>query len=97
MDAIYQFIHQAVEANASDLHLKINHAPAYRLEGQLYDADLPPVTHEQLDGLIDEMLTEKMRRIYETQMEVDFAWNLNDRVRFRGNLSPGSREFITSR
>ena len=45
MDSIYQYIHQAVEANASDLHLKINHAPAYRLEGQLYDADLPPITH----------------------------------------------------
>jgi twitching motility protein PilT len=86
MDAIYQYIHQAVEANASDLHLKINHAPSYRLEGQLYDADLPPLTHEQMDGLIDDMLNEKMRDIYEQNMEVDFAWNLNDRIRFRGNL-----------
>jgi len=86
MDSIYQFIYQAVEANASDLHLKINHPPTYRLEGQLYDADLPPLTHQQMDGLIDDMLNEKQRKTYEDRMEVDFAWNMNDRVRFRGNL-----------
>jgi len=86
MDSIYQFIHQSVEANASDLHLKIGHAPTYRLESQLYDADLPPVTHEQMDGLIEDILPPKLKAIYEEKMEVDFAWNLNDRTRFRGNL-----------
>lgn len=86
MDSLYQFIYQAVEADASDLHLKIGHPPTYRLEGQLYDADLPPLTHEQLDGLIDDMLSPKLKEVYDSKMEVDFAWNLNDRVRFRGNL-----------
>jgi twitching motility protein PilT len=86
MDSLYQFIYQAVEADASDIHLKIGHAPTYRLEGQLYNADLPPLTHEQLDGLIEDMLTPKLREVYDTKMEVDFAWNLSDRVRFRGSL-----------
>lgn len=86
MDSLYQFIYQAVEAEASDIHLKVDHAPTYRLEGQLYNADLPPLTLDQLEGLMGDMLTPKLRETYDTHMEVDFAWNLNDRVRFRGNL-----------
>lgn len=86
MDTLYQFIYQAVEAEASDLHLKIGHAPTYRLSGQLNDADLPPLTHEQIDGLVQEMLPPNLLKVYEEKDEVDFSWNLNDMVRFRGNL-----------
>lgn len=86
MNTLYHFIYQAVEANASDIHLKIGHAPVYRLEGQLYNADTPPLTQEQLDDLIGNMLSPPLKEKYENEQQVDFAWNLNDQTRFRGNL-----------
>ncbi|MEX2605856.1 MAG: PilT/PilU family type 4a pilus ATPase [Kiritimatiellia bacterium] len=86
MDTLFQFIYQAVEADASDIHLKIGSPPVYRLDGQLYTADAPPVTDEQLAELTEAMLTPKLQTTYDEHQEVDFAWNLNDQVRFRGNL-----------
>lgn len=86
MDTLYQFIFEAVEAEASDIHLKIGAPPIYRLDGQLYTADAPPLTEEQLDELADAMLTDRARATFEKNMEVDFAWNLNDQTRFRVNL-----------
>jgi len=86
MNTLYSFIYEAVEADASDIHLKIGRSPIYRLEGQLYNADAPPVTYEQLKDLMESMLTPKLRKTYEEEQQVDFAWNLNDHTRFRGNL-----------
>ena len=86
VNSLYQFIYQAVEAEASDIHLKIGHSPIYRLDGQLYNADAPPLTPEQLGELIEIMLTPNLKEQYEKNQQVDFAWNLNDQTRFRGNL-----------
>jgi twitching motility protein PilT len=49
-----------------------------------------------MDGLIDTMLTERARATFEKNMEVDFAWNLNDQTRFRVNLfhSGGERALV---
>ncbi|MGA0369011.1 MAG: hypothetical protein ACO3N7_06135 [Kiritimatiellia bacterium] len=44
INTLYQFIYQAVDADASDIHLKIGRSPIYRLEGQLYNADAPPLS-----------------------------------------------------
>ena len=39
MNLIKEFLAQAVEAQASDVHLKPGQPPIYRLEGQLAKAD----------------------------------------------------------
>ncbi len=92
MDTLIHFFMQAVEAEASDIHLKVGQPPIYRLEGQLYTADAPPVTVESLVELTDEILTEQMKEQFLKNEEVDFAWNLNDKVRFRANLFMSSSE-----
>ncbi len=86
MDMLYHFFLEAVGADASDIHLKIGNPPIYRLDGQLYTADAPPVTEEQMDALVDSMLNERARATFEKNMEVDFAWNMNEQTRFRVNL-----------
>ncbi|WFB37882.1 PilT/PilU family type 4a pilus ATPase [Kiritimatiellota bacterium B12222] len=92
MNTLLHFIYQAVEADASDIHLKIGRGPIYRLEGQLYNADAPPVTQEQIEDLIETMLPPKLKAVYDEQQQVDFSWNLNDQTRFRGNLFNSSGE-----
>ncbi|MGA0369012.1 MAG: type IV pilus twitching motility protein PilT [Kiritimatiellia bacterium] len=36
--------------------------------------------------MVDVILTPRLKEIYLRDQQVDFAWNLNDQVRFRGNL-----------
>jgi len=86
MDTLYHFFLQAVDAEASDIHLKIGLPPIYRLDGHLYKADAPPMTEAQMEELIDTMLTPRALETYKKNQEVDFAWNLNDQTRFRANL-----------
>jgi twitching motility protein PilT len=86
MDLLFHFFLQAVEAEASDIHLKIGHPPVYRLDGQLFSADAPPITHDQMSELMREILTPALLERFETHNEVDFAWNFNDAIRFRANL-----------
>lgn len=92
MDILLDFFLQAVESDASDIHLKIGQPPIYRLEGHLYKADAPPVRREQFMELISEILTPGLRESFDKNQEVDFAWNLNDRVRFRANLFSSNAE-----
>lgn len=86
MDILFEFFLQAVEANASDIHLKVGQSPIYRLEGQLYKAEAPPVTSDQLMELINEILSPALKEQFDRDQEADFAWSLNENIRFRANL-----------
>lgn len=96
MDLLIEFFIQAVEAEASDIHLKVGQPPIYRLEGHLYKADAPPVTAEQMMELMNDMLTPGLKETFERQQEADFAWNMNPRVRFRVNLFSSNGESTLS-
>ena len=58
MDIIYEFLHQVVEAEASDVHLKPGQPPIYRLEGHLAKAECEPLTAEDMNCFIREILTD---------------------------------------
>lgn len=86
MELIYDFLHQVVEAEASDVHLKPGQPPIYRLEGHLSKADCEPLTAEDLNSFIHEILTDEMMAEYLQKKEIDFAWNFREDARFRVNL-----------
>jgi len=90
MDILFEFFMQAVEANASDIHLKVGQPPIYRLEGHLYKADAAPVTVDQLLELTNEILSPALKEQFEEHQEADFAWSLNENIRFRANLFASS-------
>lgn len=66
--------------------------PVYRLDGNLYRAEAPPVTEDQLLELTNEILSPTLKEEFETKQEVDFAWSLNEQVRFRANLFASNGE-----
>ena len=92
LEILVEFFVQVVEAEASDIHLKIGQPPIYRLEGHLYKADCPPVTRDQLLELMSEILTPGLKEAFDRNQEADFAWNMNERVRFRANLFSSNGE-----
>lgn len=82
---LINLLSQAVQHEASDLHLHVDSAPLLRVHGEMV-----PLGEGVLDGdtcrnLILSVLTEEQRHKFEESRELDFALELADVGRFRGN------------
>jgi twitching motility protein PilT len=75
----------AVERGASDLHISAGEPPMLRLHGELARVDLPSLLPEEAHRLILEIMNDAQRRTFQEHLEVDFAYTLDDRLRFRVN------------
>ncbi|NUP99649.1 MAG: type IV pilus twitching motility protein PilT [Armatimonadetes bacterium] len=79
---------KGVDANASDLFLKVHTPPAMRIHGdvQPIDPNMAPLTTEDIDRFISEMMRpEQIARFHEV-CEADMAYGLPGRCRFRVNV-----------
>ncbi len=60
------FFEQMPDLSASDLHLKAGNPPIFRVDGALHRAKSEPLSADQIESLVAEMLgTEKMADLYE--------------------------------
>jgi twitching motility protein PilT len=76
-----------LERNASDLHLTAGARPTLRLNGSLTPMDdLPVLTPPVIQQMMYEILTQKQRERFEEHLELDFAYAVPGRARFRVNL-----------
>jgi twitching motility protein PilT len=76
-----------LERAASDLHLTAGARPTLRLNGSLQPMDDRPVlTPTVLQQMMFEILTQKQRERFEEELELDFAYAVPGRARFRVNL-----------
>lgn len=70
---------------ASDLHLSEGKNPTIRVSGMLIPlVKSPSLTKEDTAGLLNELLTEKNKVIFENSKEIDFSYSFEN-ARFRGN------------
>ncbi|MFG0331158.1 MAG: type IV pilus twitching motility protein PilT [Phycisphaerales bacterium] len=58
---------------ASDLHIRTGLPPFYRVNGSLSQVNVPPLTAEEADELIEPIIPEMMRADYDEHGGVDFA------------------------
>jgi len=75
-----------VELKASDLHVKVGTKPTARVNGALTPIDEAAPTQADLEGVVDQILTPKQKRIFEETKEVDFAFGVTGLARFRTNF-----------
>jgi len=76
-----------VELGASDLHLTAGSAPMVRISGSLRPLEgFPPLTPDALRRSIYAVLAQRQREIFEADLELDFAYAVRGRARFRVNL-----------
>jgi len=75
----------AAEQNASDLHLSAGEAPMLRVHGQLRRIDLPALSADQVHQLVFAVMNDAQRRSFQETLEADFAYALDDALRFRVN------------
>jgi twitching motility protein PilT len=76
-----------LEHNCSDLHLTAGAHPTVRSHGHLMPLeDYPVLTPEIIQQVLYAILTQKQREKFEEQLELDFAYSLPGRGRFRVNV-----------
>ncbi|MCB0826914.1 MAG: type IV pilus twitching motility protein PilT [Armatimonadetes bacterium] len=74
--------------NGSDLHIKTDTGKVYvRIYGELHELDnVPHFSDEQFRTAIKELLRPDQIAKFDDDMELDFALQIDDVARFRGNL-----------
>ncbi len=75
-----------LEQGASDLHLAAGAAPSLRLNGEMVQLESPPLTNEEVQYLVFEILSEKFKKMFVENWELDCAYTLTGKARFRCNV-----------
>jgi twitching motility protein PilT len=76
---------QVFEKNASDLHLTSGSPPMIRHHGQLHALDYPKLTPQLCREIVYSIITNDQRQRLETDWQIDFAYSIPGRARFRVN------------
>ena len=85
MPTIPQLLRFMVQQGASDLHLSAGEAPMMRVHGEMYRVDTPALTPEETHRLIFDVMNDNQRRTFQEKLEADFAFALDETLRFRVN------------
>lgn len=76
-----------LQNNGSDLHLEAGATPCVRVLGQMVPVpNLGPLTGDQIRELVYSVMTERQRKRFEEDWELDFAHALPSGERFRVNV-----------
>lgn len=75
-----------ISKGASDLHLVSGAPPILRLHGEMERLEFKELTNEECQGLIFEILTEKQKRQFVENWELDCAYFVEGLGRFRCNV-----------
>lgn len=59
--------------DASDLHIKVGLPPTFRIDGRLKPLGLPPLTEQDTDRLISEIIPPNARERYDETGDIDFS------------------------
>lgn len=81
-----ELLGQVFERGASDLHLSPGLPPVFRIDGNLVRTEYPPLTKEDTQRLIFNMLTNEQRRILEQNWDLDCSYGVSGLGRFRVNV-----------
>lgn len=75
-----------LERDASDLHLIVGEPPVIRLDTELQRMDNYQVlSNDTVTDLLNVLLTNEQKKMFEAQMHIDFSYAFKDNVRFRVN------------
>jgi twitching motility protein PilT len=86
MDPIFQSILRgAVEAGASDIHIKPDAPVVYRIKRALAPVDVPLPDEAWIKSVLEKVVPAELRQRFNEQHEIDFAFGVPELGRFRVN------------
>jgi len=80
-----ELLGQVFARGASDLHLSPGLPPVLRIDGNLVRTEYPPLSKEDTQRLIFNMLTTEQRRVLEQNWDLDCSYGVSGLGRFRVN------------
>jgi len=86
MLSIPQLLRFAVQQKASDVHLSAGEPPMLRIHGDMVRVEHPALTSEDTHRLIFDVMNDGQRRAFQDKLEADFAFSLDEDLRFRVNV-----------
>jgi twitching motility protein PilT len=86
MEVFTRILKAAVEAHASDLHIKVGGPVILRISRQLVAIEAPTPTAEWLDKVISHIVPHHMKKHFEEAREADFSYMIPGVGRFRTNV-----------
>jgi twitching motility protein PilT len=75
-----------LKQRASDLHLSAELPPMIRVDGELRRLQMPALDQKAILSLVYDIMNDQQRKIFESDLEIDFAVHLPDLARFRVNV-----------
>src|SRR5438876_3588466 len=76
-----------MKLKASDIHLKVGQPPMMRIRGDIRRTEMRPLTQEDMERLLYNILQPKHKKILEEEGGVDYSYVVgNDECRFRVSL-----------
>lgn len=83
---INELLQTTLDHNASDLHLSSGVPPIIRVDGDLQYLSSVPLTDAELRTMVDTILNEQQQQILAKVWEIDLAYALQSKARFRINV-----------
>lgn len=86
MPELRALLQTLIEKGGSDLHLVPGSRPRIRIDGRLVSLENPPLTPSEITQLLDEILTDSQKPLWQERAEWDCALSLEGVGRFRCSL-----------
>src|SRR5688572_28956054 len=91
MPRIDSFLRMVSEQKASDLHFHAGVVPMIRHDGDLVELPFRPLGDDETRRFLYEIMSAEQKERFETDSELDFAYDLQGVARFRVNVMIQSR------
>ncbi len=75
-----------VKHKGSDLHVKSGRPPLYRINGKLVATKLPTLRPEDVTRLAYSTMTDKQKKEFEENLQIDYGFMMPGLARFRANV-----------
>jgi twitching motility protein PilT len=86
MPEIDNILMKMVEADASDLFISAGSPPVFKIHGEMVPTNSNPTSNQLCKKLLFEILDNEQKDQFQKNKDLDFAYEIPDKARFRGNL-----------
>jgi twitching motility protein PilT len=84
---IETLLKKAAEMKASDVHIKVNTHPIFRIDGDIYKQEsFGVMSKEMIEKIASSMMDKHQMKVFQENRDVDLAYSLHDVGRFRVNI-----------
>jgi len=83
---INKYFKACIKAGSSDLHLKFGQRPKLRMHEGIRSTNANPLTDEDIEKLVFEILSDDQKKFFMENGAIDFAHEVGNSDRFRINV-----------